>query len=192
MTLIYHEIALFCVAVSPSETADIYWPPMFIDPTVAPSLTELWGKRCLRLFVPNPASSLADDSRYIASLRWHQLFRAPLGFCGYQLSQSLGFPRPVSLCVHFLPFIPLFSSSCRPRSRREHSIDFPRYLPSFTFSSPRMSTFFLSAFLHHVAISGQGFDDATYGPTWPLPLFFMMQGFGVIAEGQSQASKRCP
>ncbi|KAL7409451.1 hypothetical protein BDY24DRAFT_403119 [Mrakia frigida] len=119
MTLIYHEIALFCVIVSPSETADLYWPPMFQDPTGAASLTELWGKR------------------------WHQLFRAPLGFCGYQLSHSLGLPRPVSL----------------------------------------MATFFLSSFLHHVAISGQGFDEATHGVTWPLPLFFTMQGVGVVLEG---------
>lgn len=45
MSLIYHEIALVCVTVSPSETADLYWPPMFQNPTGAASLTELWGKR---------------------------------------------------------------------------------------------------------------------------------------------------
>lgn len=47
-----------------------------------------------------------------------------------------------------------------------------------------MATFFLSSFLHHVAISGQGFDEATHGVTWPLPLFFTMQGVGVVLEGE--------
>lgn len=47
--------------------------------------------------------------------RWHQLFRAPLGFCGYQLSHSVGLPRPVSLCVLSIFSCATFVLSLTPR-----------------------------------------------------------------------------
>lgn len=49
-------------------------------------------------------------------MRWHSLFRASLGFCGYDLAKNVGAPRAVSVCVALpsLPTVPAPGSDYLP------------------------------------------------------------------------------
>ncbi|CDZ98025.1 hypothetical protein [Phaffia rhodozyma] len=118
-TFMYHILAVHGILLAKSPVESLYWPSLFQVPEAATSLSSLWGRR------------------------WHQLFRASLGFCGFEFAKKLGAPRAFAL----------------------------------------MFTFFLSALLHYLAVEAQGRPASTHGPTWPLPLFFIMQGVGIIMEG---------
>jgi hypothetical protein len=138
-------VALPWIVFAPSPTASLYWPHLFQHPEGTTSLTELW------------------------SLRWHSLFRASLGYCGYDFAKHLGAPRAVSVYVRPVPFEAAAKDLTPP-----------------SIPNSRMATFGLSALMHWVAIEALG-KGPEFGPTWPLARFFLMQGVGVLLEGAFRA-----